>query len=448
MYRFIISLSLLFAAHLASANDFFITLKNEKILVPNFPYRIADIVDAREQTYCIGMVQRGMGNRRAPAFLKEGLKTEFGYLFPNGFASSSADKDLVLKVNRLQIYEITSTNREVAIVELSLTFLEKEGDVLTEVHETGITLERGGLEVTSKHDGNIASAVEKCLLDLLDRRQRGLTYRHPAGTPRTCPIVQDAAPRPGIIRTFSDFRENTAREEAAHPFSLNIKESRQNSIVRAKPDWQKTAPDGDIWGLSDGQHVYVNMGAGFFRLVKENGEFLLFGPSPKDNTGAVFLGAVLGGVVGGLIAGAMSGDYTSKELTIYKIDLGTGAVMPLEEPVYRRIESRLALFASEFNPKESRLSVSVDGQPIGEFAPSTYHRLRLPPPEKAIEICISTADGQKACETVAPELFKTTVVLFRLRKGKPIIDLPDNETRSSLLRAIKSGEYKPLGEVK
>ena len=448
MYRFLLCLSLLLSAHIASANDFFITLKSEKITVANFPYRVADIMDAREQTYCIGMVQRGMTNKRTPAFLKEGLTTEFGYLFANSFANESVKKSLVLKINKLQIYEITYAKREVAIVELGITFFEKEGDALVEVHETGITLERSGLEVTRKHDENIAKAVEKCLLDLVERQQRGLTYRHPSGTPRTCPIVLDATPKPGIIRTFSDFRENTAREEAAHPYKLDIKENGKNSIVRAKPDWLKTKPEGDIWGISDGQHVYINLGSGFFRLTKEGGEFLLFGPSPKDNTGAVLLGSALGGLVGGLIAGAMSADYTNKEMTVYKIDLSTGAMVPFEEPVYRRIESRMVFFSSNFNPKDSRLSLSIDGQPIGDMAPSTYHRLRLPPPEKAVEVCISTAEGQKICETVTPELFKTTVVLLRLRKGKPIIDLPDNDTRSGLLQEIKSGVYKPLEEKK
>lgn len=448
MYRFLLSLCLLLAAHTASANDFYISLKDEKITVPDFPYRIADIMDAREQTYCIGMVQRGMGNRRAPAFLKAGLKAEFDYLFANSFPQNGEAKPLVLRVNRLQIYEITSANREVAIVELGLTFLEKEGDALVEIHETGITLEHSGLDVTKAHDTNIANAVEKCLLDLLYRRRRGLLYRHPAGTPRTCPMVQEATPRAGIFHTFSDFRENTPLNDAAYTFTLDIKENSKNNIVRAKPDWQKKAPEGDIWGLSDGQHVYLNLGANYFRLIKENGEFLLFGPSPKDNTGAVLLGSVLGGVVGGLIAGAMSGDYSSKEMTTYKIDLNTGALVPFEEPVYRRIEARLTLFSSEFNPKESRLSVSVGGQPIGDMTPSTYHRLRIPPPEKAVEVCVSTTDGQKTCDTVTPELFKTTVALLRLRKGKVELDWPDGDTRGNLLRAIKSGDYQPLTKEK
>ena len=63
-------------------------------------------------------------------------------------------------------------------------------------------------------------------------------------------------------------------------------------------------------------------------------------------------------------------------------------------------------------------------------------------------MCISNADGQKVCETVTSELFKTTVVLLRLRKGKPIIDLPDSDARSGLLQEIKSGVYKPLEQKK
>jgi len=449
-HRLLLSIGLLLAAHLASANDFFISLKDEKIQVANFPYRITDIVDAREQTYCIGMVQRGMNNRRAPAFLKAGLKAEFDYLFANSFPQGGESKPLVVQVNNLQIYEITHSNRELAIVELSLTFLEKEGDALVEVHQTGITLERSGLEVTKRHDTNIANAVEKCLLDLLDRRRRGLLYRHLTGTPRTCPIVQDAAPKPGIFHTFSDFRENTPLNDPAYSFSLDIKENSKNSIVQAKPDWQKKAPDGDIWGLSDGQHVYLNLGKGYFRLVEENGEFLLFGPAVKDNSGTVFIGAALGGIMGGIIVGVVlsNSGYSNKEMIVYKIDLNTGALVPFEEPAYRRIESRLILFSSEFNAKGSLLSLTVDGQPIGDMAPGIYHRLRIPPPEKAVEVCISTADGQKICETATPELFKTSVALLRLRKGKPELDWPSGETRSALLRATKSGEYRPMAEDK
>lgn len=116
-YRLPILFCLLLLATIARGNDFFITLKNEKITVPGFNYRVADILDAREQTYCIGIVQRGVGNKKTAAFFQDSMKVEFGYLLANSFAPDASAKSVVLQINRLQVYEITSSNREVGIVE-------------------------------------------------------------------------------------------------------------------------------------------------------------------------------------------------------------------------------------------------------------------------------------------------------------------------------------------
>lgn len=448
-YRFTLFISLFLLPCFARANDFYITLRNEKISVPGFLHRVVDIVDAREQTYCIGIVQRGMGNKKVAAFFKDGLKAEFGYLFANSFAADAQSKPLVLRINKLQVYEITYSNREMGIVELSISLLEKEDDHHVEIYETGVTVERKSLmDVTSAHDANIAQALQNCLVDFVDREQRGLTYRRPANENPVYPVLQETILKPGIFRTFNDFRDNAAQEDPAFPYTLEVWGSRKNDIVQASVKWKGSIPVTEIWGVSDGQYAYINLGNGFFRLTKENDAFVLFGPSPRDGTGAVMLGAAMGGIIGGLIAGAISGGYSSRDMTKYKIDLSTGAMVPFEEPAYRRIESRLLLFSSGFNAGDSRISVTVDGQPIGDMPPGTYHRLRLPPPEKAIEICASVPGGEKVCETVTPELFKTSVALLRIRKGKAEIGWPGGDIRSGLLNDIKTGGYKPLKEGK
>lgn len=448
--RITLAFFLLFLANFVRGNEFYITLVNEKITVPGFMYRVVDIIDAREQTYCIGIVQRGMGNKKVAAFFKAGMKAEFDYLFGNSFGVDASNKPVILRINKLQVYEITTSNREMAIVELNISLLEKEGEQYIEIFETGVTVERSSMmDVTSSHDKNIAQALQNCLVEFVDREYRGLTYRRPATTNHIYPILQEgAALKPGIFRTFNDFRDNTAQENPAYPYTLEINDKNKSGIVRASPKWKGNPPVGEIWGLSDGQFAYINLGSGFFRLTKEGDAFVLYGPSPRDGTGAVILGAAMGGIIGGLIAGAVSGGYSSRDMTKYRIDLSTGAMVPFEEPAYRRIESRLILFCSGFNDKESRIAITVNNQPVGDMPPGTYHRLRLPPPEKPVEICVNIPGGEKVCETVTPELFKTTVALLRIRKGKAEIGWPGGDIRSNLLNDIKTGQYKPLQEEK
>lgn len=113
------------------------------------------------------------------------------------------------------------------------------------------------------------------------------------------PIVRDPAPKPGIFRTFHDFRDNTGAPEDAYGFTLEEETNKKNPAVRAIPTWERNyPPDGPIWGISDGRHVYVRLGRTYHRLEREGDDYVFWGLDPDAAGNNAMKGVMVSVIVG------------------------------------------------------------------------------------------------------------------------------------------------------
>lgn len=425
----------------SSAQDFTLTLAGKTIDYPEFPYYVEQVSDAREQPFTLGFVQRGMNNRRVAAYSKEPLADELAGLFARSFGDKSSGKAaIIVRINHLFIYENTMPNSESAFAELGLTFFEKTDSGLVERYTVGVLSEQRGLDVTKKHDDNIVAAVRKGLGTFIARKKSGFCRSKPvdlsalqrAPEAADYPVWAAEKPQAGIIRTFQDFLDNTAAPEKGHAFTLKKLPANRDYPERFRVVWE-TDPAIEPWGLSDGEYLYRRVKDLYYRLERTGENFELVAPAPPDKDD-IMTGWLIGGAIGGAIAASADGPPKR-----FRVEFASGNLRPLEGPNPRLAEMRVSFFCSFF--ADAPVSIALDGQELCTLERGTFFRLRLPPPQRALAITL-TSNGKTLQQTLTPDLSNTEVCLLRTAKGEPKLDFPDGDLRKKLLRQAADGEMK------
>jgi hypothetical protein len=438
------------------ASDFVIALKDESFKIQSFPFRVVAVWDVSTAKPYVGFVQTGMANRRTPAVLEGGTEKAIGALLDRSLPQIKDAREIVVKINQLVVYEATYASREVATVEANIAFLAKNGDGYVELFESAATYESSGLEVTKKHRANIAKAIGMCCDNFMMRYNKGLNRPQnlSADSARMnlsgfgdYPVLQETLAPKGVFRTFIDFRDNTPDMDSKFDFVPDIKTDKRHQADHAKVQWlHGEPPDDSVWGILHDGHVWMRLGKRFHKLISNKNELVLYAPAPKQSSG-VIIGAFFGGLTGVGIAlliehSFSNGDGVYKgEIVPYKLDLGTGMVIPQGGSSRRRVEARTIFYASSFN--RENIVLSIDGKVNCDLDPDSFYRFRSGPDLPECEICIAK-DASKKCIKLKPELLTTSVYLVRVKKGEPDFDVLDGEHRSSVLRKIREKEIKAM----
>ena len=124
----LLSLLLLANALAAVADNYEISLKNKKVRTEFHGYSIQKVIDARENTTCIGFLHGGYNSSNRPIVFKEGVAGEFKQLFEKSFAPRAGALPLIITVNHLFVYEINNKEMSFDAVEINLDFYVKDGD--------------------------------------------------------------------------------------------------------------------------------------------------------------------------------------------------------------------------------------------------------------------------------------------------------------------------------
>lgn len=424
-----LALLLFFQNLAAQKNEFFISLQSQVLKVENFNFRVAEVFDGREETYSIGFVQRGGGNSKAIARLQGGVEKEFSNLFSNSFPANKDAKPISIRVNQLEIYEFTTANREVAGIEFNLSFLEKQtSGGYIELYNAGQFFEKAGLDVTKKHNNNIAEATENACKIFVERCGKGNFWNRPFDlkiTPDSLfqlyPVLQATQPKAGIYKSFEDFRDNSPNTD--HPFELTEvpTKTKRNWIGTAK--WvenQQRIEYEKYWGLSDGQDVYIKSGDIFIKLERKNRQFSLTSKTFNDNgNGGAVVGAMYGGLIGALIGAAIDAAADGNgEYEPYFLNLQTGSFSPEKNRKKKKAEARAVIFCNKTKSEvPPTAQLTLGGKPIGNFKPNEAYKIHIPIPAGDMEICMDNG-GEKTCKTFNFKPYQTTYLEVNFRKDK------------------------------
>jgi hypothetical protein len=329
MYRFLTLAMVIVCMGVHAQKLHTISLSSEMLSArTKLNFRVVRIIDGRRDKSNIGLVQKGMSNRPTFAAFKTPISQEImGLLSRSGVATTGPD--VILRVEYLAVSEQTRATTETAKTEIAMDLFRVSGDEATFVARKIAAKESRGMEVTAKHPGNIASAIEDILLQF-----NAFEFFSPAeGEPtvplseiadyRSEPLAEVNAPildaenyNDGLYGSFEEFRDNT-------PSFIDGYEVREGDPLRARwvdPDGKRTRVRDAVYALAYKNGLYIFFNGFFYPIEKYSNGLFFNGPAVPDN-GAIMAGGIMGGLIGGAIAAA-----ASAKTTRYKIDLSNGSL--------------------------------------------------------------------------------------------------------------------------
>lgn len=419
---------------------------------------IDSIVDVREEQDCIGFVCTGLLEKPTAAYLEQPLKFYFNNYFLRNSKPDENSEHLILRINKLIIYEVTSSNGQTAVAELNLSFITKNGDKYLEKFQAGATSERGPGTITIQHQRNILDVLEKCIDQYKERNKyfiRSGKNNFPETDLHTNPLTNTAYKIDGITHftrgiypSFFDFRDYT-------PDTISIfKVEYVGDNSDPKYAMLKTM-GGDVitwpWAFSDGKQNYIRLTDAYYPLKKEGNYFALFDRPDKFapmffvSTPDIITGLIISAAISGASSGlANSSKYGKKEK--YNINLSSGRFFLANSSGDIKIESRIVILSSRYNKPDAEMELFVNGEKQCVLGKGSYTVLSLNSAVKDVDICLKI-NGEKVCEISQPELFNTDLYLVVVKGDKIKIDHPNRDKRNELIAKIKEGNFSRVEKM-
>lgn len=289
----------------------FINLKTYGMKTPQLEkVEAIEIMSVQWDTARLGFVQVGMMNKRIEAvpalphgiYLQQYIQQEYG-----GKLTASG-VHLLLAVKDVRINERTFQMSEKAFCRVKAdAYISANGQEYAFVQAFDTVLLRGGMDVTGKHDENIAKAVNLLISSSLSKGV-ALLNTQPALQPKAdikkaqlaaqeLPILRDSAYVDGVYANFEEFKANNPSITA---FKVeNIK----RRIKTFRDDAAKT-PIEHPWGFCLKGELYRCTDDVVFPIEKSGHGFVIsnYLQQARRRNQAMLWSAVGGGLIGGAVA--------------------------------------------------------------------------------------------------------------------------------------------------
>ena len=255
----------------ARANDFIISLRGQKLTSDSLSYKIDKIIDARVEKNCLGFVHAGVINRKTPAYFKESFKNELSVLL-NFSGVKYGNRSIIMRINRLMIYEAVSGAQMTGFAEANVSFIEQDGDSFYELAEIVYTSSARGMEVTVLHAENIQKAISHCLSyfekrlsdNTIKRRFLGKSVFENEDSEERNYLQSEPNSERGIFWTFADFRDNLPDNSVQ--FQVKYIRSRKGKVISASPRrTENLKVIRDAWGFTEKGIYWIRLENQFFQ---------------------------------------------------------------------------------------------------------------------------------------------------------------------------------------
>jgi hypothetical protein len=316
MIRKIMVCALLFPAMLTAQKTLEFPTLMDRMKGVNKNFYIDKVIDARNalsETY-LGRVQTGLLNAKTEAFSKNPLADELMTVIQQLLPYSEDTTGLILKVNRLKVWEHTFLSKEEAYAFCDFQLILKRGTTYYLVdYYNGFARKRSVVsDVTRLHTKNIVSVL-KTALDTFQKRQNWLnpTTSFPILTEAdllkksTLPILLDSVKKKGIYAHFGEFLTN----KPSSPMVYKVQDGRKIVLTLDEKGQKKQLDSSsDAWGFCDGTDVFICQQGAFIPLeLTQQGVFFTGFDFDKQSR-RTQNSAMLFGLIGGAIAAADRGD--------------------------------------------------------------------------------------------------------------------------------------------
>ena len=403
---------------------------------------VDDVIDDWEEKNCIGYVLTGLQFNRVPTYLSHSLSDYFRIQF-SSINNPSLPEHLILRINKLIVYELGYTNNELGIVEMNVSFIIKKGDKFYEKFQsssviTKIIPDAMGVPSNNKEylGANIISAMENCVNQynqrnstnqiVIDDLQEIELFSNPLEN-QSFRMQSIERFTKGIYNSFYDFRDNTP-DTSIH-FSVEYNGRSTNNSRTATLSQIDRNDIQNIWGFSDGKENFVRFGMRFYPITKEGKCYMIYNYPP--DFGTVPLDVSWGfGLVGGLLFSTI--DVATTDRIKYNLDFSTGRFSPYDEGREFKVEGEIVIYSSDFNKDSCELF--VDNVKVCNLTKGSYYAIKYTPNITESNVCIHYK-GEQVCSKVTPRLFNSDLCLIK-KGNKPILDYPSFNMKQELYSNI------------
>lgn len=349
---------------------------------------VDSVITAFDPAASIGWVQKGLANRQENAFFLRDARVELKAVLDRLHTGGAEGRHVVLKVDTIEISELTLATKELAICRFAAEVLIHSDSGWTSVYPFGITLANGGgLDATDDHATNIVSALDHCLrrtaraLDRSEGTPRGISDRQlhrpfVRHLPDVLSITGTIAKK-GIYNTFMDLVDGTPDTTVVVEWKESPNSTESTRVLRPKGgNW-----DLNVWGFSDGERLYVNTGKDYNEVHFSNsGPYTYWTPqaSTSANTGLVLGAGFFFGPIGAAIAVASSSETGGAPVRL-DMDLIAGSLQRTHGPKASTRNSEHWFCYSRHSKMDTTACLFVYGGEEACLREGQFHVVRLVP---------------------------------------------------------------------
>ena len=452
--RSFLLLTLLFTVFQLFADDYVISLKDLKVTSFLKGYYVDKVINVSQEESTIGFVQRGMFNRKEAAVMQPSVAAEIESCLVRSFPRNDTLKPLIVRINQLYIYELTWSSKEIACIDMSVSFIATDTAGFVELFLAGDSFERGGLDVTGLHPKNIVNALSNCFDDFYKTNFLGMLHPHriseeelrqnPLDKPEKFAVFQKKHICKGLFKSFYNFRD--CLPDSTTNFTVKYHLPKQDSSrIRATLELPSDLSQKEYYGFSDGKNIFVWAGSGFALVNREEKAISLRVDKNDVHTGAssgVMVAGVFGGMIGGAVAGLVSGLTPSGATNAAgygkcTIDFTSGRLIPVNIPDYLKTESTTIFFLSKTTASDTRLTILHNADTLCCLSPGKYLQLSLSSKFHELKISMTGKDCISREETIPLRLFNADVYLLKVHRNREItVATTFEQVRQDLLNGM------------
>ena len=154
----------------------YIELGKGTILFDSLDYYVSTVVDKRPSKESIGVIQKGVLNKKWPAKFKNGIENEvLGYL-TNLMPPRDHKEALTVVIHNIWISERIKISAEYGVAEVTIEIFRSD-DMINSLGKYSSLVESRGLDVTKAHPRRVRMAIFDCIEYFKDRPIFGASHQ-------------------------------------------------------------------------------------------------------------------------------------------------------------------------------------------------------------------------------------------------------------------------------
>ncbi len=430
---------------------FTVTLSDLELTTP-ISFAVDTVIDSRVNRESIGYIFDKKTKNYTTAFPT--AKVDSSIIASLKPLSKTEGEPLLLRINRLFVYQTTIYGKRHISAEVSITFIAKNNQKYLEQFTSTKTIRdeaRYGNHVAGLI---IQEALDSCLLHYEKRKKAGILSNVPISKKdlNTKFEADQATVKKmpyfirGLFYTIYDLRDYSIDTKADFYVEFLKSNHKEPQTAKLKFD-DKSMRKKDIYAFSNGKSIFVKTGKYYTELTDTSGKFWLnhydeFATNTQYNAGMIGVG-----VVGGLVGVGVYAIIAKKPAldNKYILDFERGAVVPADYPEPNMVTSQILFYGSSFLSNNDTITLTIKDTKHIKLGRDQYYIYKSD--DKCLPVYVSVSSGgREYYDRISPILLNTAVARCQIIGDKVGIEVLEVSQQNSIKDAIENGTAKQVFE--